>query len=128
MIVVTSLTPAAAAPGVIADYLAYSERPPAAPEARQGVGWVGALAAELSRSGTPARAHYPVGPWLVDLCVGEGGSAYGAICGVHPDGVGAHIERHRSLRRTGWRLIDAFASRWGGDPARAAVELTSSQS
>jgi hypothetical protein len=128
MIVVTSLTPAAAAPGVIADYLAYSERPPAAPEARQGVGWVGALAAELSRSGTPARAHYPVGPWLVDLCVGEGGSAYGAICGVHPDGVGAHIERHRSLRRTGWRLVDAFASRWGVDPARAAVELTSSPS
>jgi hypothetical protein len=25
--------------------------------------------------------------------------------------------------RAGWRLVDAFPSRWGGDPVPAAVEL-----
>jgi hypothetical protein len=124
MIVVTSLTPGAAPQGLIADYLEYSEHPPAPPSAGDATGWVAALAAELSRSGVPARAHYPVGPWRVDLCVGEGDAAYGAICGVHPDGVAAHIERQRALRRAGWRLVDVFPSRWGGDAARAALELT----
>jgi hypothetical protein len=59
----------------------------------------------------------------VDLCVGEGEAAYGTICGVHPDGVAAHIERQRALRNGGWRLVDAFPSRWGGDAARAALDL-----
>jgi hypothetical protein len=122
MIVVTSLPPDGAN-GLIADYLEYSEHPPRPPAGGDGVGWAGALARELTRAGVRVRAQYPVGPWRVDLCVGEGVSAYGAICGVHAEGIAAHVERHRSLRRAGWRLVDAFPSRWGGDAARAALEL-----
>jgi hypothetical protein len=125
MIVVTSVNPAAAN-GLIADYLEYSDHPPRPPAAGAARGWIASLAAEFERSGVSARPHYPVGPWHVDLCVGEGGAAYGAICGVHRDGAGAHIERHRSLGRAGWRLVDAFASRWGGDAARAALDLATS--
>jgi hypothetical protein len=70
------------------------------------------------------RPDYPVGQWTVDLCVGEGEQASGLICAVHPDGPDAHLARHRELLRAGWRLVDAFASRWGGDAARAALEVT----
>jgi hypothetical protein len=42
---------------------------------------------------------------------------------VHPDGPVAHIRRERALRRAGWRLLDAFPSRWSDNPAAAALEL-----
>jgi len=44
---------------------------------------------------------------------------------VHPDGVDAHLERQNTLRRAGWRLMDAFASRWADDPVRAALDIAS---
>jgi hypothetical protein len=62
----------------------------------------------------------------VDLCAGTGDGAVGLVCAVHPDGPAAHIERQLTLLRAGWRLVDAFASRWGGDPVRAALELAQS--
>ncbi len=37
----------------------------------------------------------------------------------------AHVERQRTLLRAGWTLRDAFASRWGDDATRAALELAS---
>jgi hypothetical protein len=74
--------------------------------------------------GLTVRAGYPVGRWGVDPCVGEGDSAVGLICGVHSDGVVAHVERQRALLRMGWALRDTFASRWSHDPVRAAPELT----
>jgi hypothetical protein len=38
--------------------------------------------------------------------------------------VRAHLARWRALTHAGWRVHDAFGSRFGDDPARAAVELT----
>ncbi|HEX5598643.1 MAG TPA: hypothetical protein VFX61_21885, partial [Micromonosporaceae bacterium] len=67
--------------------------------------------------------RYPVGRWTVDLCVGEPAWAVGLICQVHPEGLAAHLDRQRALVRSGWRMIDAFASRWDGDPVRAALEI-----
>jgi len=64
-----------------------------------------------------------VGRWTVDLCAGVGPGAVALDCLVHPDGPEAHVARHRALRRAGWRVVDAFASRWDGDAAAAAVEL-----
>jgi hypothetical protein len=122
MIVVTSLT---TADGVIGDYLAFSEAgpPPPAP-IEPDHEWTAALATELRRAGRTVRCDYPVGRWTVDLCLGEGAEAIGLVTRVHPDGVAAHIERQRSLARAGWRLVDGFASRWGGDPVRAALDLS----
>ncbi|WBC07883.1 AAA domain-containing protein [Micromonospora sp. WMMA1947] len=103
--------------GLVGDFLAYPGRPPAAPEAE--------LAEELRRLGLPVRPGYPVGRWRVDLCVGTDSDAVGVVCAVHPDGVAAHLERQRTLIRAGWRLHEAFASRWSGDPIRAALDLAS---
>lgn len=120
LIVVTSLTEA---DGLIGDYLRYSEQVPDPVEPARASGWTGALAVELERNGLPVRVGYPVGRWTVDLCVGEGADAVGLICAAHPDGVAAHLERQRALAGLGWRLRDAFASRWNGDAVRAGLEI-----
>src|SRR6266511_232277 len=121
MVVVTSLT---SADGLVGEYLAYASGGPVPRTDLSTVdGWAGALGTELGRAGVPVRAGYPVGEWWVDLCAGTGDGAVGLICAVHPDGVAAHIERQETLLRAGWRLVDAFPSRWGGDPVRAALHL-----
>lgn len=129
MVVVTSLT---SAQGVVGEYLAHAERPPAGaappafpPATSPDADWRVRLGAELRHAGLAVRTDYPVGPWLVDLCVGDGDAAVGLICRVHPDGVDAHLERQETLRRAGWRLMDAFPSRWAGDPVRAVLDIAS---
>jgi hypothetical protein len=120
----TMVTSLASPEGTVADYLRYAERPPVPAHADAPAdGWVAALADGLGRAGLDVRPGYPVGRWRVDLCVGAGTAAAGLICGVHPDGAAAHVERHTTLLRAGWRLHDAFASRWAGDSARAVLDL-----
>ena len=79
---------------------------------------------EVSHAALPqragARAHRARGDVVLP---GTGAEAVALDCAVHPDGPEAHVERHRTLRRAGWRVVDAFASRWDGDAAAAAVEL-----
>lgn len=121
MIVVTSL--GAGGDDLVSDYLAFSENPPPSPDGREpNHEWTAALAGELRRAGLPVRCDYPVGRWRVDLCVGEGAGAVGLTTRVHRDGVAAHRSRHLALARAGWRLVDAYASRWGGDAVRAALD------
>jgi hypothetical protein len=120
MVVVTSLE---SADGLVGEYLAWACAGPASVASSAGSGWAGALGAELAKVGVPVRAGYPVGDWRVDLCAGTGDGAVGLVCAVHPDGVAAHIERQETLVRAGWRLVDAFPSRWGGDVVRAALDL-----
>jgi hypothetical protein len=122
MAVLTSLR---APDGLLADYLAYARRPPSPPTLADDPPdrWTADLAGELRRLGLPVRAGYPVGRWRVDLVVGAGADAAGLICAVHPDGADAHVDRQRTLLRAGWRLHDAFPSRWSGDAVRAALEL-----
>ncbi|BCJ45955.1 hypothetical protein GCM10010168_49030 [Actinoplanes ianthinogenes] len=116
LVVLTSLTAPA---GLLGDYLAYAEGPRPAEPGPEPTGWAAELAAELDRLGVPAQPGYTVGPWTLDLCVG----AVGVFCGVHPDGPAAHLERQGALHRAGWHLLDAFPSRWQGDPRRAALEI-----
>ena len=109
--------------GLVGDYLAYSAAPPPV-ELRSlatADDWAARLGRELAASGLTVRADYPVGRWTVDLCVEE----TGLICAPHPDGTAAHVERQRTLLRAGWTLRDAFASRWGDDATRAALDLAS---
>jgi hypothetical protein len=123
MVVVTSLT---TADGIIGDYLAFSEGAPRPPEpAEPDDRWTAELATELRRTGQVVRCDYPVGHWRVDVCFGEAEAAVGLVTRVHPDGTAAHRHRQRSLARAGWRMVDAFPSRWDGDPVRAALDLTS---
>jgi hypothetical protein len=120
MVVVTSLD---AAEGLVGDYLAYADKPPSAEPGADAVGWVASLRTELLQLGVPVRTDYAVGSWRLDLCAGPAETAIGVLCGVHPDGPAAHLARQRFLHRAGWHLIDAFPTRWSGDPRRAALEI-----
>jgi hypothetical protein len=127
MVVVTSLTVGSGRDADLVDeYLAYCLAGPGepAPGGEPDDEWTRALFGELVRADVPAQADYPVGRWTVDICAGAGEAAVGLLCRVHPDGSAVHVARQRSLMRAGWRLVDAFSSRWDGDPARAAVDLT----
>jgi hypothetical protein len=118
LIVITSLT---GGTGLVADYLAHAEGPrgSAGDAADPPVPFARRLAAELAAAGRDVRVGYPVGGWRVDVVV----DGVGLICGPHPDGNAAHIDRQRALLRAGWTLRDAFASRWSGDAVRAALDL-----
>ncbi|WP_430790892.1 DEAD/DEAH box helicase [Actinoplanes sp. G11-F43] len=121
------LTSLASADGLVGDYLAYATAPAGATEpAASGRGWAGRLAVELERLEVPVRPGYAVGSWRLDLCVGAAESVVGVLCEVHPDGPAAHLARQSALHRAGWLLVDAFPSRWGGDPRRAALEIKAS--
>ena len=110
--------------GLIGEYLRHADVPPTETE---GVApsdeWTARVAAELTALGLTARTGYPVGRWRVDLVVGDRGSAVALDTRPHVDGAAAHLARWRALRGAGWRVHDAFPSRFAHDPARAAVEL-----
>jgi hypothetical protein len=130
LVVVTALDePTVSAPaGLVDAFLAYAGRSPV-PPAATGVttpDWVVELVDELRAHGAAAQANYPVGRWVVDLCAGKDGDAVAVEAGVHPDGPEAHVARHRALRRTGWRVVDGYPTRWGNDAARAAFDITES--
>ncbi|WP_344620430.1 DEAD/DEAH box helicase, partial [Dactylosporangium salmoneum] len=119
LVVVTSLR---SGTGLIADFLAHASAPPSpAAPGPSPVPWASRLAAELTAAGRDARVAYPVGDWTVDLVI----DGVGYICAPHPDGNAAHLDRQRELLRAGWTLREAFASRWQGDPVRAALHLSS---
>lgn len=122
LVVVSSLDESVG--GLIGELLAYAEHAPVAEPVRPARHpWIAALADELARLGVTARPDYPVGQWHVDLCIGDGERAMAVECVVHPAGTAVHLDRHRALRRAGWRLTDCFATRWDGDPVSAAVAL-----
>jgi hypothetical protein len=127
MIVVHSLGDAATdvgRAGLLADYLRHAERPPGPPVPGEPTDpWVRALSAELALAGVTCRHHYPVGRWTLDLCIGDGEGAVAVECRVHPQGPTVHLERHLQLRRSGWRILEGWPSRFGDDPVRAALTL-----
>lgn len=116
-------------PGLLRDYLRWSNRPPPAPPAPDADAvpasdsWSSAVADALRTGGADVQERYAVGRWTVDLCVGTGERAVGVECGMHPEGPHAHRRRHLALRRAGWRLVDAYGARFDGDPVAAAVDL-----
>jgi hypothetical protein len=125
MIIVTSVTAADLPQGLLADYLRHADFAPR-PMDSNGVppGWIGDLHQELVEYRVPVVAGYPVAGWSVDLAVGAGQDAIGVECAVHPDGPATHVEQHLALRRAGWRIVDAFQSRWLADAAGAAEMLS----
>ena len=127
-VVVTTLsTPEGPPSGLVERYLVHSERPPVPPRTGPCPSeWGEALAQELHHVGVAVRTGYPVGRWIVDLCVGEGAAAVAVETAVHPDGPAVHTTRHRALVAAGWRLVDGYPTLWDHDPTRAALELARS--
>lgn len=129
LVVVTAVAPPgdpARPAGLLESYLAYADAPPAPhPGGDPATPWVAALVGELVRNGVAARSAYPVGRWVVDIVAGAGERAAALDCAPHPDGPGAHLDRHRALRRAGWQTLDAWPTGWDGDAARAVLDLAS---
>ncbi|MDX8030123.1 AAA domain-containing protein [Lentzea sp. BCCO 10_0856] len=118
------ITSVAEPPGLIGEYLRHAGiAPTETAEAEPDDAWTARLAQELRTAGLTVRTGYPVGQWRVDLVVGEKEDAVAVETRPHPDGARAHLARWRALTHAGWRVHDAFGSRFGHDPARAAVEL-----
>jgi hypothetical protein len=111
--------------GLLGEYLRYGERGPRPAEDRPPDDtWTAALGEGLGAAGLTVRTGYAVGPWSLDLLVGRGTSVVALETRIHPHGVDEHVRRHVGLTRLGWRVRDAYPSRWGGDAATAAVELS----
>lgn len=111
--------------GLAADYLAQADHAPGPPPpVDNGTPWSHRIADAVADTGVPVRTAYPAGRHVVDVAAGDDLRFVGIVCGVHPDGPEAHIDRHLELRRAGWPLAEAFASRWGDAVGEAAVELT----
>ncbi|MEJ2852662.1 MULTISPECIES: AAA domain-containing protein [unclassified Saccharothrix] len=110
--------------GLVGAYLRHAGVPPTETEgAEPSDEWTARLAEALRAAGHAVRTGYPVGEWRLDLVVGEGITAVAVETRPHPDGVEAHLARWRALHGAGWRVHDAFPSRFDRDPVRAAVGL-----
>jgi AAA domain len=115
-------------PDLFAAYLRHADAPTAsgttvAPDARS---WSARVVTELRDAGIDVRTRYPVGRHEIDAVVGNGDRTLGLICGVHPDGPDAHIDRHLELSRLGWSIREVFASQWADELPTFAVELRAS--
>ena len=123
LIVVTSLP--ADTGGLLGEYLEYAEHPPR-PTGRGHARhpWTAALADELDRLGVPAGPITRSASGASTCASAKATGPFAVECVVHPAGAAVHIERHRFLQRAGWRITDAFPSRWDSDPVSAAVALS----
>ncbi|TWP46489.1 AAA family ATPase [Lentzea tibetensis] len=118
------ITSATEPPGLVGEYLRHAAVPPTETAGTEPSDeWTTRLAAELTTAGLTVRTGYPVGQWRVDLVVGEREAAVALETRPHVDGSRAHLARWRALRGAGWLVHDAFASRFGHDPVKAAVQL-----
>lgn len=115
-------------PALLTDYVRHAADPqvsgfaasPTDPSMRP---WQRRVVDELRDAGLSVRTGYPVGRHEIDVVVGTGDGAMGIICGVHPQGPEAHIERHVELTGLGWVVRESFESRWGNELPALAVDL-----
>lgn len=60
---------------------------------------------------------------IIIVVVGVSEDAVAVETRAHPDRYRAHLEKWRALHGAGWRVRDAYPSRFDHDPVRAAMEL-----
>lgn len=122
MVVLSSVDEAP--PGILADYLRWAQHPaPQAPEIGASDDWTAHLASILRDQGTEVRVGYRIGPWIIDLVIGPPDGALAVSTRIHPDGVGAHIERFLALHRLTWRQREAFPPTGTDDAVSVALAL-----
>ncbi|MCB0961831.1 MAG: AAA family ATPase [Acidimicrobiales bacterium] len=111
-------------PGLLAEYLRWASSPPPVPaDVGPADAWTEQVATAVRDQGVAVHPGYRVGPWVIDLVVGDGAGAVAAATRVHPDGPDAHVRRHLALQRAGWRQAEAFPSDEPGAAVRAALDL-----
>jgi len=122
---VMSVDPAELPEGLLLSYIRHAAAGPAGPVSPlcRGDGWSSVVAAALRPFGLPVWEDYPVGGYTIDIVIGEGTEAIGVECGIHPEGVDAHMARHSALRRAGWEMMAAMESRYLARPEDAAQAI-----
>jgi hypothetical protein len=122
---VLSIDPGELPEGLLRSYIRHAAAGPAGPTSspRRGDGWSSAVATALRPFGPPMWEDYPVGGYRIDIVIGEGTAAIGVECGIHPEGVDAHMARHSALRRAGWEMMAAMESRYLARPEEAAQAI-----
>jgi hypothetical protein len=122
---VMSIDPGDLPEGLLLSYIRHAAAGPAEPTSQPSPTdeWRSAVATALRPFGLPMWENYPVGGYTVDIVIGEGAGAIGVECGIHPDGVDAHMSRHSALRRAGWELMAAMESRYLTRPEEAAQAI-----
>jgi hypothetical protein len=107
-------------------FIAWSAQPPpptpvGEPPSEAAAVFGGALA----DAGLEVYYSYPVGTHRVDVVARNATLVRGVMCGVHPSGVEAHIDRHTTLRRAGWHLLDLIPGDDNAAIAERAIALAS---
>ena len=109
--------------GMLSDYLAQADRPYRDQRPQDVSVWTTEVASELRLAGVEVVTGYRVGRHTLDICLPRERQPTAVECGVHPDGEAAHVARHLDLVQGGWRVLEAFPSRWHGRRGEAVVEL-----
>jgi hypothetical protein len=109
---------------LLGEYFAKADSPPpTTPRPGQPTAWATQIVGELRRAGVALTERYPVGRHTVDAATAVQHRPVALVCGLHDDGVEAHIDRHLALLRGGWTVLDALRSEWDGRLAELVLQL-----
>lgn len=119
-----SFDPAALPAGLLRDYFQYEKRPPGPPTSPpHASAFVNQLAEIVRSNGSRAITNYPVGPWAIDLVVGEGETAIGVDVSLASAGLDSFIDRRITLAEMGWNIISMPEPEWSTHVRAAAEHL-----
>ena len=85
--------------------------------------WTSKLEEMLKGSDRRVIVDYATGDHVIDLVVGTGDKAIAVETAVHSEGPEKHFERREALEKAGWRVVEAFQSKWNLEEAQLAVML-----
>ena len=85
--------------------------------------WASTLEEMIAVSGCRVLSDYVTGDHVIDLVVGEGRNAIAVETAVHPEGPERHLERRQALEKAGWKVVEAFQSKWNLEEAEIAIKL-----
>jgi hypothetical protein len=121
LVVALSATPPVGS--LAADYLAQADTIPRPPPPQPVTPWTTEVADDLRLARIELSTGYATGRHVVDIAVQVSAGNVCIDCAPHPKGGAAHVERHLSLRRAGWDVVQARRSVWAGDRGELVVEL-----
>jgi hypothetical protein len=108
--------------GLVAGYLAQADTPPGPPASTPPKDpWVRDLASALADADVPIICGYPTGRHRLDIVPTDQDLFIEST--IHPDGPDDHVARHLALMRSGWRIAEAYESRWGDRRGELVVDL-----
>ena len=75
--------------------------------------------------GASVTNSFPVGRHDVDLVLEYETNVIGVLCGTHPDGATAHLDRYAMLRQAGWDVVDLIPPDDPEQVVKLSAEITS---